>query len=224
MIRRDYFLRMIEQCVQALARSAGLVHERSFDQARGELDESMRALAGLDLRQVCDLPDAELLAVLLRGEPTQVLRQKCLLVVALLHRAGEVHAAREEAADARRCCLKALNLQLQVLAQQDALEMPEFVPRIDLLVGALEGEPLPVPTTAALMQHYERSGAYGRAEDALFGILDAQGPNANLAKFGTQFYERLLRQTDEALELGNLPRGEVEAGLAEWKAENSGTH
>ena len=40
----------------------------------------------------------------------------------------------------------------------------EFVPRVEVLVTALQGESLPVETSAALMQHYERAGDYAKAE------------------------------------------------------------
>jgi tetratricopeptide (TPR) repeat protein len=218
MIRRDYLLRMVEQCVQALARGLRLTQEREFEAARGELDQGIRDLAGLDLEQVNRLSEAELMALLLRGEPTQVLRQKCMLLTALLRQAGDLQAAQGNAVEARMLYLKALNLQLDVLGRESSFDFPEVVPRVEVLLSALEGEPLPLPTSAALMQYYERLGQFGKAEDALFAMLEAQPAHPALAEFGIQFYERLLRQGDEALTLGNLPRPEVEAGLAELKS------
>ena len=38
MIRRDYLLRMIEQCIQALTRSLRLSREQQFEAARTEVD------------------------------------------------------------------------------------------------------------------------------------------------------------------------------------------
>jgi hypothetical protein len=38
---------------------------------------------------------------------------------------------------------------------------------------------------------------------------------------GMAFYERLKHQSDEVLESGNLPRDEVEAGLAELQVYQS---
>ena len=86
-----------------------------------------------------------------------------------------------------------------------------------LSLFALAGAPLPLATEARLMQHYERLGQFGRAEDALFAMLEQDPQNPGLAEFGLSFYERLLRQTDGNLESGNLPRAEVEAGLAELR-------
>jgi Family of unknown function (DUF6483) len=65
------------------------------------------------------------------------------------------------------------------------------------------------------MRHYEQAGEHARAEDALFNMLDAGPANTELLDFGIGFYQRLLRLDDETLEVGNLPRAEVNAGLAE---------
>ncbi len=221
MIRRDYLLRMVDQCLQALTRSLRLTQEQQFDAARAELDQAVRDLTGLDLNQVSELSEAELTAVLLQGDATQVLRQKCMLLVALLRQAGDTHAAQGNSQRASVCYLKALNLLLQALAREGAFDFPEFVPSVEALVSTLDSDVLPVETNAALMQHYERLGQYAKAEDALFAILEAQPDQPGLRAFGIQFYERLLRQTDEALELGNLPRPEVEGGLAELRARTA---
>jgi len=218
MIRRDYLLRMIEQCVQALTRILDLARRGELDLARTEVNQAMRELAGLDLARIQTLSDAELIAHLLQGEPTQILRQKCMLLVALLHQAGELAATQGKTSESQACYLKALNLQLDVLLRDSSFDFPEFVPRVEAVLGALQPESVPPPTTAALMQYYERTGQFAKAEDALYTLLDSQTPSPPLVEFGIQLYQRLLRQTDEALEAGNLPRVEVEAGLAELKS------
>ena len=75
--------------------------------------------------------------------------------------------------------------------------------------------PIPPSTLAALWRHYERIGAYARAEDILFILLEEQPDNPALISEAKLFYERLPRQSDTALEEGNLPREEVKEGFAE---------
>lgn len=215
MIRRDFILRMIEQCIQALTRSLRLSRAGQFDEAQAELDQGIRALTGLDAKRVGQLSNAELMAALLEGGPTQFVRQKGMLLSALLQRTADAHLAQNRPAEARACLLQALNLQLTVLNQEGAFDYPEFVPKVDALVTALNGEALPLSTSAALMQHYEAIGNFAKAEDVLFSILDAGPFNEHAFAFGRQFYLRLQGKTNEALELGNLPRNEVEAGLEE---------
>jgi len=218
MLRRDYVLRMIEQCIQALTRSLRSMQQGQFDLASQEVNQAVQSLVGLDLPQVNRLSETELLSALLTGEPTQTLRQKCMMLVALLHRAGDIFTQQGNDLDSRTCYLRALNVQLDVLLREGAFDFPEFVPKVEVLVQTLAGTELPAMTLAALMRHYESTGQFAKAEDTLFCLLDAHPGQPDLVAFGIQFYDRLARQSDEALLLGNLPRGEVQAGLAELQA------
>lgn len=63
-----------------------------------------------------------------------------------------------------------------------------------------------------------RIGRYADAEDALFKALRLAGPNPQIVQQALQFYAHLQKQTDEALEAGDLPRDEVLEGLATVQA------
>lgn len=70
-----------------------------------------------------------------------------------------------------------------------------------------------------LVNYSERSGAFDKAEDALFKVLDIVpgNQNANIVKRGEAFYQNILNLTDEELVAGGLPREEAEESLAELK-------
>ena len=89
-----------------------------------------------------------------------------------------------------------------------------------MLVAALRSTPLPVRTHAMLMQHYERTGEFAKAEDALFAMLDAEPDNHAIAEFGITFYQRLLAQSDVTLNAAGLPRAEVEDGLKQLQSRS----
>jgi hypothetical protein len=218
MIRRDYILRMIEECIRALMRMNSLKEERRWGEASGVLDEEFQRLLGCDAKTASRLSESELLARLMQDGPTQALRDKTLILTTLLKEAGEVAAAENRADESGDFYVKALHLLLEVLAQGEVFECPEFVPKIEMLLAALESTDLPVRTYAMLMQHYERTGEFAKAEDALFSILDGEAGNAAIAEFGRAFYQRLLAQNDATLLAANLPRAEVEAGLKDLES------
>jgi uncharacterized protein DUF6483 len=215
MIRRDYILRMIEECIRALARINSLKKDRRWDEMSETLDAEFQQLIGAGPQVVARLSETELLARLLQGEPTQVVRDKTLVLTAQLKEAGDVAAAQDRPEDSRECYLKALHLLLDTLAHGEVFECPEFVPKVGMLVAALQPTPLPVRTHALLMQHYERTGEFAKAEDALFAMLDAESDSEGIVAFGIVFYERMLTQSDATLTAANLPRAEVEEGLKE---------
>jgi hypothetical protein len=220
MIRRDYILRMIEECMQALTQIRALREDRRWGEARQAVDAQCEKLAAGNARNLAQLSETELLARLAQDQPTQTVCARLFLMISLLQEAGEIASAEGRIADAREIFLKALHLLLEVSSQNDAGEHPAFVPRVEVLVHSLASAPLPVRTQVLLMQHYESTGQLAKAEDTLYSILDATADNPASLEFGAAFYQRVLRQNDAMLVAGNLPRIEAEEGLRELKSRD----
>jgi hypothetical protein len=220
MMRRDYILQMIEECIQALAQIRALRHDQRWEEARMAVDAQCEKLAADGARKLAQLSELELLARLALDQPTQTVRARLFLLISLLQEAGEIAAAEGRSADAREIHLKALHLLLDVSAQDDAGAQPAFVPRAEALVQSLAEAPMPVRTQVLLMRHYENTGQLAKAEDTLFSILDATKDDPASLEFGAAFYERILRQNDAMLQAGNLPRAEAEEGSRELQRRN----
>jgi hypothetical protein len=217
MIRRDYILRLIEEFAQTLSRIRALKKDRQLGEAGGLTEEEFKRITGLDSESLLKLSETELLARLIQSEPLHAVREKMFFLTTLLKETGDIAMAEGRAEQGRACYLKGLHLLLDSLAGGDSFEQPEFVPKVELFVAALADGELSVQTNALLMEHYERTGQFAKAEDALFAILDADPGNVVALDFGISFYERVLRQGDVRLTEGNLPRTEVEAGLEELR-------
>jgi Family of unknown function (DUF6483) len=218
MIRRDYIIRMIEEFFQALSRIKSLKNAQQWREADSSIEQEFGRLIGMDAKAVAQLSETELLARLVRGEPTLAVREKTLILATLLKEAGDVLAEQGRREDSRMSYLKGLHLVLDTLGRGEVFECPQFVPKVEEFVVALGESPLPLETEARLMQHYERTGEFAKAEDALFAMLDAEPDNSPLLELGISFYRRLESQSDGRLNDGNLPRAEVEAGLADLNA------
>src|SRR5436309_1899409 len=219
MVRRDYILRMIEEFFQALSRIKTLKTAREWREADLAVDQEFQRLLAMDAQAVVQLSETELLARVVRGEPTMAVREKTLMIATLLKEAGDVWTERQRQDESRTCYLKGLHLLLDILGRGEVFEYPEFVPKVEEFMIVLRDSPLPLETQVRLMQHYERNGDFAKAEDALFAMLDAEPEqHAPLLEFGISFYRRLEGQSDARLADGNLPRTEVEAGLAELNA------
>jgi hypothetical protein len=215
MIRRDYILRMIEEFMQVLSRIKSLQRGQLWREADDLIDAEFERLISAGAEAAAQMSETELLAKLIQGEPTQAVHHKALLLTTLLKEAADLALAQNRPAESRACYLKGLNLLLETLARAEASDFPDFVPKVEVFVRALQDAPLPLNTQARLMQHYERIGEFGKAEDALYAMLEADPREPKLLDFGISFYQRLASQSDAALSAGNLPRGELKAGLAE---------
>src|SRR6266404_1979630 len=177
MIRRDYILRMIEEFMQALQRMRALKKDQLWNEAAVTLDEEFNRLIGGGAQAVVNLTETELMARLIKGEPTQAIQTKTLMLTALLKEAGDWSAAQDKIEESRRCYLKGLHLLLYVLAGGEIHDCPDFVPRVEFLTAALKDFQLPLETQALLMQHYERIGEFAKAEDTLFTMLEQEPEN-----------------------------------------------
>ena len=218
MIRRDYIMKMIEECIAALRRIQALKRGQRWQEAHEVVDDEFQKFLGTGAEGLARMTEMELLAKLFEGEPTQAVRDKALLLVTVLQEAGELEMLQDRTEKGRAFYLKGLHLLLEVLAREDVFEWPEFVPKVEAFMAALHDCILPMRTQAMLMRHYERTGQFGKAEDALFAMVEEDPGNLRLLEFGVAFYERLHGQSNAALIAGNLPRAEVDAGLNELQA------
>lgn len=206
---------MVEELGRILRRMRNKLDAREYDEASADLDEAFTKLLGSGAETVSQLSEMELLDRLTHGDSTLILRQKAMLLVDTLQEASRLYSSQGREAESNEPLIKVLNLLLTLQLRDYDLQAPELVPKIDLIREQLADVELPLRTQAGLWRYYERLGAYGKAEDALFAILKSEPANPNLISEAKAFYERLLRLNDETLAAGGLPRVEVEAGLAE---------
>ena len=195
---------------------------RRWQEVAGTLDEQFNQLVGVSALEAVHLSEIDLLSRLLAGEASQFVRERTFFLIALFKEAGDSAAVQGFSDEGRAYYAKGLELLLAALAGTDPSECPDFVPPVEAFVAALAESPLASRTLALLMRHYERTGEFSKAEDALYALLDlGEGP-PGMVEFATAFYERLGRHSDEALVSGNLPRAELEAGLRELRTRQMG--
>ncbi len=222
MFRQDYILRMIEEFARRLARITALRKGGEWEAAERAIDEEFKELLGAQSKGIAELSETELLALILQGGGGLRVRDRTLLTVAFLKEAADVAdgSGRDSVRD--ELLLRALFLLLNLIGRGDYSECPQFVPTVECLLEGLAGRPLPLHTQALLMQHFDRAGDFGKAEDFLFGMLERAPEDADLIQLGLDFYDRLLALNDETLAAGNLPRAEIESAANELRERLSG--
>ena len=212
---------MIDEFFRLLARVQARKERGQWPEAKNDLEAEARRLTGADLDALCSLSDTEILARLLRTGEFYVQREKAFMLAWVLIEAAEIaETTPEETERSQRLRLKALHLLLQAALRSEDAEWPQFVPTIEILAQNLK-DALPVQTHALLMQHFERSGQFAKAEDSLHAALEQFPDSPALRQLGISFYQRLLAKPDTVLEAGNLPRDEVEVALKELRQAES---
>ncbi|MDP9471047.1 MAG: DUF6483 family protein [Chloroflexota bacterium] len=209
--RQDYLMRMIPQLSGVLARVAELRAGGKPDEALDEIGDAYGRFAGLNPSLVHVLGDEDLVALLrARGglDP-----QRTYALAELLREEAEIYAEGGRLDEALPRDRKALRLYLEVLPELEDAPSPPDLAGLDAVVARLAASDIPRAAQALLLRHYEVAGRYDQAEDLLFDLLDADDA-PETAELARAFYARLLALPDAALRAGNLPREEVEEGLA----------
>ncbi len=222
MIREDYIIGWIKRYIRWLAEIAGFVKTADYEAAARRVDLALRDLLGIGPDSVLALTDGELLARLTVDEPPPVVRDKCLLLAALLNHLGSAASGQNNADVARDCWLKALQIVLATQLQGRGEDWPEFAPAVPDLMARLQPTELPSRTHAALLIYHEQRGEFAKAEDALFRLLDATEQAPAAVEIGFGFYQRMGVLSDDALAAGDFSRAEVAAGLAELQRRQEG--
>ena len=83
-----------------------------------------------------------------------------------------------------------LELRVGTYWGEEPSEHADFAPPVEAFTGALAGTTIPPRTQAMLMHPYERTGAFAKAEDALYALLEAAPDNHEVVDWGITFFER----------------------------------
>ena len=211
MFERDYLMRMIEQAAQALARILTRKKSGTAEEVLEEISVSGRSLVGFEPDVALMLPDEELQR--LATVSGTVDWPRLAFLARLLCEQAEIHAAAAKPELALPRWRKGLAIFAGVLAHNSGPDLlrahGEALARA---AASLVHEALGPRDALLLARYFEATGELGRAEDQLYPWIEADEADARAHARG--FYERLLAKSDAELERGNLPRDEVEEGLA----------
>lgn len=216
MLQRDYMMRQIQQAIELLQVALGLVDWRNYSEALKLIDDGFQRFFGFDSNFINAVPLSYLISMLTRQGVLDA--DGCLLMAALLKAEGEVYEAQEYSEGSYPRYLRALNLMLEVFESPQRRNAPESWENIDGMVEKLAGYDLPTKTQNRLFDYYHSVGEYVSAEDLLWEWLEASDYASETVEHGISFYQQLLTKSDAALTAGDLPRKEVQAGLAELNA------
>ena len=208
MIERDYFMRMIHQLAQAVAKVLGFSQLRQYQKGLEEVQLSSKQLLGMDLRMLTTLSDEEFVRLFALGHRFDV--EKCVVVGELLRTVGDVKEQEGNDAERFHCYSTSLSLFLELVIRESGILPKEYFDKIELLIGKVSSYEIPLQLKRKLFRYYETIGRFDVAENVLFEIVEQQPA---FAGEGLKFYDRLRTKADEELEGANLPRDEVEASI-----------
>ncbi len=225
MVERDYILRLIKQMTEALAIVFKLERGGDYLEALRVIDSTYQQLLGLDAATIGNLPADALLSLIRSSgvgyQGQQAVAERLTVLANLLQAEGDIYQGLGKGDDSALRRLKALDIQLAILTAEDP-SSSRAADAVRTLLEHLAEYELSVRTKLQLWKHFEQFGDYARAEDWMYEAIEDEHAPADIMQRAEAFYHRLLDQSDFELVHGNLPRPEVEAGLAQLESGRTG--
>ena len=202
---------MAEKFGRALAVILHLREYNKHEEALIYADDLLLQMTGLTSGFINSVSEDMLIQAI---SPFGVLNvDKCLWIAVLLKSEGEIYEELGNSNESYYRYLKSLHLYLLALFSEATLQDTQA--DLDELLNKLVDYELPMSTKEKLFRYYEHIGAYDKAEDTLFEIVEVSPANVGFVGLGVAFYKRLLLKSDADLQQGNLSREEVEEELAQ---------
>ena len=210
MFQDDFILRHIRLFVLALARVLGLIKQGDLGAALEVVRTSFQDFLGMSLDDFLAYPDDRLKDFLYFGELSVMGLNKVGLASALLLHAGRIYKAKGSEAQSLACFEKTVRLLLDVtLADETDPELPEFSPGLDEILEELTLEQLANDTLMPLAFYFDRTGALGRAHEAIQILLGRSGADPDIRDMARSFYDYVLDLDEESLRSNGLLRDSI---------------
>ncbi len=210
---------MIETLSIVLQKILLMKKTNNIDGAISEINLTAQKLIGLELKHFRTFSDSRIIEMMLLEKDTAPI--KLYVTGVLLKEEASLSRMKKLDAESEDLNIKALSLLLESYLIDLKPVVQNHTSLIDEIIGFFKNDEIPGKIPGKIFLFYENLGLYGKAEDILFELAEV---DSSYTKTGIDFYERLLKKSDEELAKGNLPRIEVEEALmifkTKWAAGN----
>jgi tetratricopeptide (TPR) repeat protein len=183
---------------------------KEYRESVAEIKKAGKMFLGLNPEAMDMLSDRDLLQLWRLGEDLDA--ERCALAAQIFKAEGEIYEDQGDLEKAGASFEKSLSLLTETINFLKEKIPGELISSVDFLTTHIDVDSIPTALQEKLFTTYGTIGRFSKAEDLLFDIIEA---DPSFITQGKQFYERLLKRTDDELVNGNLPREEVLEGLAQ---------
>jgi hypothetical protein len=208
----DYLLRMIEQFAAYLWAIVFNKKAQNYDIAIEKIEEAYNGL--LD-RKGNDIKELSVVEIIKNNTNGNILENDNIEIIAnLLYEEADITELKTGYNDLSLAYYgKSLKLFLLLMNEIDT---QKYNKNIDSLIGKLEYYETDNEIKFEMYKYYYKIGAFGKAEDILYQLLDNNYPE--ITGEINNFYELLIQKEDIDLENGNLPRDEINYAIEKLRS------
>ncbi|WP_163192989.1 DUF6483 family protein [Clostridium thermarum] len=184
-----------------------------YEESEKIINQAFKKLLGINSELVMKLPLDDVINFIGAYESAEVF--KLIILAQLLEAQGELHNLKGISTLWISTSQRVLQVYLRAyhLDEEKTIELSSG--NIEDNIEIVSQYELPEDLAIDLMNYYESCGKFGKAEDILYDLIDANDSNDKVITLGLEFYHRLLKKPEDELEEGNLSLDEVQDGLSE---------
>ena len=203
MVQTDYIMRIIEQFAAFLWAIVFNKKAQNYDIALEKINEAYNELLHLDGNLV---KNSEVNEIIQNNTFRNILDKDNIEIIAnLLYEEADIVEQINGKNDSSNDCYEKSVILFCKLFEKDNIK--KYSEKIDGILMKLEKYGMTDNINQIVYKYYEINGLYGKAEDALYKLLENDYPDIKTEV--KLFYNRLLEKNDIELEKGNLPRNEI---------------
>ena len=210
MLQRDYLLRMTEMLAAALSKILFNIEKKDYAKAENEIVSAAKTIIGLDLKMINILNIEDIMKLM---KTSDLYAGRCIVSAELMNEYGFVIKMNGNETESINIYQKSLRLYLEALLAKEIPEPGKYFSKVNELILKLKEVEISDELNKLLIDYYELSGQYSKAEDIIFQLLENQ--NTEIKNKAVSFYKKLHLKSDEELIAGNLSREEINESLEE---------
>ncbi|MDD3223794.1 MAG: DUF6483 family protein [Clostridium sp.] len=211
MIKDDYKSKLSDE-FHSLIKEIGDVKNLHTDKLN-IIDSGFKKFLGLSSKIINSMRQSDVLELLKKNG--KIDGNYCLVASALLYEEANIFFDEKKYDDAYFKYTKAFNLILTIKKLDLECELKGSSKVMESIMISLEKFHLPFELKKDVIDYYEISGAYSKAEDITYEIT--QSNNNDESTWAKErlltFYNELLKKQNDDLERGNLSREEITEAL-----------
>jgi len=135
---------------------------------------------------------------------------KCIIMSKLLLEEANVYEKLYGKSESFYLYTKSLYLYAEAYEYvEEESDLDKYFKDIDPLIEKVDRYKLDPDLQKQLIRYYIKKGAYDKADNALYNLIEDKGFTQDPKEYGSEIYKALLLRTDAELERGNITREEI---------------
>lgn len=212
MIKNDYLVAKLEQLSGIITKVLSLNESKKFEESREVVGGAYKQLLGLSSELAANLSYSDLIRFIGAYETSEAI--KIMILAEILKLDANLSTLEGDSIKGFNTSLKSLSVYIKAVLLDEEACLEKSRGSIDEIISEIQDYEIPYDTKFLMFQYFETIGAFDKAEDSIFELIESDRQNSDIIIKAIDFYKRLLKKPEEVLEEGNLPLDEVKDALS----------